>query len=144
MRVKIQIGTIEEALRVEGAIPEFSQVRTAEAYMRKFGEQPHLILIASVDDEHVGYKVGYALDEESFYSWLGGVLPAFRKRGVAQHLLAVQEDWVRRHEYRRIVVKSKNQFPAMLRLLIQNGYKISHVEEGVPIDDAKITFEKSL
>ncbi|MCQ4503637.1 GNAT family N-acetyltransferase, partial [Vibrio parahaemolyticus] len=54
--------------------------------------------------------------------------PQARNEGVAQMLLESQEEWVAEQGYKTLKVKSLNQFPAMLRLLLRNGYLIEKIE----------------
>ena len=103
-----------------------------------------LILIAEADGQPVGCKLGYAAEDGSLYSWLGGVLPAHRKSGLAQRLLEAQEAWASAHGFAAVTVKSMNRYPAMLRLLIRNGYQIRLVEHfGDPARE-RIHFIKPL
>lgn len=44
-------------------------------------------------------------------------------------LLEAQEEWVAEQGYKTLKVKSRNQFPAMLRLLLRNDYIIEKFEE---------------
>lgn len=72
------------------------------------------------------------------------MLPAHRKSGLAQRLLEAQEAWASAHGFAAITVKSMNRYPAMLRLLIRNGYQIRLVEHfGDPARE-RIHFIKSL
>ena len=123
----IRPGTIEEAWHVLQAIPEFDQRRSL-AQLQERLPAGTLILIAEADGQPVGFKLGYAAEDGSLYSWLGGVLPAHRKSGLAQRLLEAQEAWASAHGFAAITVKSMNRYPAMLRLLIRNGYQIRLVE----------------
>ncbi|WP_454774937.1 hypothetical protein [Janthinobacterium tructae] len=56
------------------------------------------------------------------------MLPAHRKTGLAQRLPEAQEAWAGAHGFAPVSVKSMNRYPAMLRLLIRNGYRIRAVE----------------
>ena len=40
-----------------------------------------LINIAFDDTKVVGYKIGYEIDKDTFYSWVGGVDPQYRNDG---------------------------------------------------------------
>lgn len=144
MRISIRPGAIQEALTVEADLPEFGAARTEIDYRQRLGDAPNLILVAEVDGALAGYKVGYAQSEDVFYSWLGGVLPAYRRLGLAQRLLEYQQQWVAQQGYGAIEVRSKNKFPGMLILLIKNGYKIVAVEANAPLDQRKITFRKEI
>ena len=57
----------------------------------------HLSLIAEIENQSVGFKIGYdRFKDGSFYSWMGGVLPEFRKKGVASALADFQENWAKK------------------------------------------------
>ena len=123
----IRPGTLAEAWHVLQAIPEFDQRRSL-AQLQERLLAGALIPIAEADGQSVGFKLGYAAEDGSLSSWLGGVLPAHRKSGLAQRLLEVQEAWASAHGFAAVTVKSMNRYPAMLRLLIRNGYQIRLVE----------------
>ncbi|UQV44002.1 GNAT family N-acetyltransferase [Janthinobacterium lividum] len=139
----IRHGTIEEAWQVLQAIPEFDQRRSL-AQLQDRLPAGALILIAEADGQPVGFKLGYASEDGSFYSWLGGVLPAHRKTGLAQQLLDSQEAWASTHRFAAITVKSMNRYPSMLRLLIRNGYYIRAVEHFGDQAKERIHFNKPL
>ena len=56
------------------------------------------------------------------------MLPAHRMTGLAQRLLDRQEAWAAEYGFPAVTVKSMNRYPAMLHLLIRNGYRIRAVE----------------
>ncbi|CAM2747822.1 GNAT family N-acetyltransferase [Janthinobacterium lividum] len=123
----IRPGSIAEAWHVLQAIPEFDQRRSLAQLQERLPASA-LVLIAEADGQPVGCKLGYAAEDGSLYSWLGGVLPAHRKTGLAQMLLEAQEAWASAHGFAAVTVKSMNRYPAMLRLLIRNGYQVRLVE----------------
>ncbi|MGX9713293.1 GNAT family N-acetyltransferase [Janthinobacterium lividum] len=139
----IRPGSIAEAWHVLQAIPEFDQRRSLAQLQERLPASA-LVLIAEADGQPVGCKLGYAAEDGSLYSWLGGVLPAHRKTGLAQRLLEAQEAWANAHGFAAVTVKSMNRYPAMLRLLIRNGYQIRLVEHfGDPARE-RIHFVKPL
>lgn len=101
----------------------------------------HLIL-AYVEQQAVGFKLGYGLSQEEFYSWLGAVLPDFRGLGIAADLMRAQHEWCRTNGYRKIQTKTQNRFRDMLLLNIQFGFDIIgfHQSDKGP----KIILEKML
>jgi ribosomal protein S18 acetylase RimI-like enzyme len=124
-------------------IPEFQELRTDDVAERM--REGGLLLVAEAAGEIVGFKLGYALSGQGFYSWLGGVVPSCRGQGVARRLLELQEEIVRARGYATITVKSRNRFPAMLKMLIAHQYRIVAVEPPTwPGDEEKIVFEKLL
>jgi predicted GNAT superfamily acetyltransferase len=144
MSIKIEIGSAADIVALSKQIPEFEQATTLELLHSRLDGAESLILVAKLEGTLVGYKVGYQLTEDTFYSWLGGVIPEHRKHGIATLLLNYQEKWVRNSGYKQIKVKSMNRFPGMLNLLISNGYEIVGVDESVCGSEGKIVFLKRL
>ncbi|MGF1765558.1 GNAT family N-acetyltransferase [Aliivibrio kagoshimensis] len=139
----IRIATVEEAHVVFSNIPELERYLSIGEMAAKI-IPGSLILVDELQGELVGFKIGYPLNEVEFYSWLGGVLPKYRKTGSAQKLLEFQEHYVREQGYHSLSVKSQNQFPSMLRLLIRNGYHITDVVEYGHKQNERICFTKLL
>lgn len=139
----IEQTSLARLYAVYGELPEFSNREPLQALSERVGED-YLALVCSDDGRDLGFKLGYAESEHSFYSWLGGVLPEARGRGLAQQLLETQEAWVRQRGFRQIRVKSMNRFPAMLRLLLRNGYLIEGLTQAQDPLRNKIHFVKPL
>jgi len=144
MLVTVEHGTIDDVLCVDAQIPEFDGRTTQQIIVERLIDTPSLILIAKVDAKPIGYKIGYALSKTVFYSWLGGVIPAYRKQGVATKLREQQESWALNAGYLELSVKSMNRYPAMLQLLIASGYQISAYQDNGSSAMAKICFTKNL
>ena len=94
---QIKKGSIEDAVSVSNQIPELENPHPKEVYENRMKGKKHLILIAYVEEEMVGFKVGYDKfeDGQNFYTWMGGVLPDFRKKGIADALSKKQETWIK-------------------------------------------------
>ena len=91
----------------------------------------------------VGFKLGYALNEHTFYSWLGAVHPDYRKQGIANRLAEMQEKWAVKKGFKHLRTKSMNQFKPMMILNLKRGFEIIEVttdKKGL----RKIVFQKSL
>ena len=99
-----------------------------EEYNRRLANVHHKILVAFVDDRPVGFKVGYALDQLTFYSWMGGVMPEFRRLGIARRLAANQEQWAGQNGYRIIKLKTRNIHKRMLIFALKSGFFVEDVE----------------
>lgn len=83
-----------------------------------------MLQLALVDSVVVGYKLGYRRNPEVFYSWLGGVLPPYRRRGIARELLRRQHAWCQSQGYRRVRTDTTNAFRAMLLLNVRAGFDV--------------------
>lgn len=143
--IEIRPGTLEEVVQVVEQITEFARKETTDSLaLRLDNKQGVLVLVALEGEQLLGFKIGYQIDQQTYYSWFGGVSPAARNKGVAQKLLDRQEAWVADRGYRDLKVKSRNQFPSMLRLLIRNGYQIEDFESVDPLRESRIHFIKSL
>ncbi|WP_425666172.1 GNAT family N-acetyltransferase [Vibrio tubiashii] len=145
MSIIYRLGTLEECVQVVEQIAEFAHKESVESLSARLeGKSCSLIQVAQQGDDILGFKIGYQIDETTFYSWFGGVSSLARNKGVAQKLLDIQEQWVTDQGYKQLKVKSRNQFPAMLRLLMKNGYLIENYEQKEPLLESRIHFVKQL
>ncbi|MFA0406545.1 GNAT family N-acetyltransferase [Vibrio splendidus] len=144
MSVIVREGSLEEVVSVVEQIAEFARKESVASLSERLAGKTSLILVAEEAGVLLGFKIGYELDENTFYSWFGGVLPIARNKGVAQAQLDIQEQWVKQQGYQQLKVKSRNQFPAMLRLLLRNGYLIEKLEEKEDINAHRIHFLKQI
>src|SRR5262245_29527853 len=63
-------------------------------FRRRFlGRYNPLILIASLEGQPVGFFTGFELKPTAFFSWLFGVLPDFRRSGIASQLMEAAQAW---------------------------------------------------
>ena len=107
------------------------------------GKKNLLLLTAVIDGEIAAFKIGYEQEDGVFYSWLGGVLSAFRQQGIAAKLMAVQHSWCKQSGYTRVRTYGRNKNKGMLIVNIKAGFNI----ESTFIDKKgrhKIVFEKEL
>lgn len=140
----IREGTIEECLEVATQIPEFADDQYGfEEYQKRLSDVKNLILVAQIENRLVGFKVGYDRDKDnSFYSWMGGVLPEYRKLKIAQQLADYQENWVKKQGYHSITFKTRNYLKPMLIFSLKNGFHIEHVEPREKLEDYRIFLRK--
>lgn len=123
---RIRPGTKEEAFWISTQIPEFEEVYPESEYFRRCADKPHLALIAEqAGGELIGYKVGYERENDgSFYSWVGGVRPGWRRRGIATDLAHAMETWAESQGYNSLRMKTQNQFKGMLHLALGEGFDV--------------------
>ena len=60
-----------------------------ERVINTFEREDLLLLLAYLGDDPVGFKIGYKESRHTFYSAKGGVLKAFRRRGISRRLPAL-------------------------------------------------------
>lgn len=110
---------------------------------RRLRGRRRLLLAAVAEDRVVGYKFGYEDSPGRFYSWIGGVNPAWRRQGIARRLMDRQHEWARQRGYPRVRTHTANEHRNMLLLNIVAGFDvigtlINHKGEG------RIILEKQL
>jgi len=143
MEVQIKTGTIEQAITINKQITEFDNVYSEKEYRGRLKGKKPLILIAFVNNKAVGSKLGY-VEDDYFYSWLGGVLPEYRNRGIAFKLAHLQEEMVKQMGIPKIRFKSQNKFKGMLIFAIKNGFSIIGTVPYDRDEGFKILLEKKL
>ncbi|MEO1436297.1 MAG: GNAT family N-acetyltransferase [Bacteroidota bacterium] len=125
-------------------IPEFTEAYPESKYVERLADKDHLCLAAVLDDQIAGFKIGYALDKTTFYSWVGGVLPAFRQMGLAHSLADEMERICKDRGYRILRMKTQNRFKAMLHFAIGNGFHLTEVIQKESPERYRIVLEKRL
>jgi GNAT superfamily N-acetyltransferase len=132
-----------EFLRVHERIPEFPGKASLEFYTERLKHRLHLGLVAEKDGELLGFKVGYQSDTpDTFYSWMGGVRPEFRKQGIADALAEYQENWAKEKGFKAIYFKTRNRFPAMITFGLSRGFKIMEVIPKGGVEDYRVVMWK--
>jgi len=142
--IVIREGSIPEVLSLSLAIPEFEQPYGGDVYAERLKGKPYLILVAVFGGKLVGFKVGYAWDKKVFYSWMGGVLPAFRRNGVAGILADVQAEWARKSGFTKLFFKTRNKHVDMIRFGLKKGFSITEVIKKDVKEEYRIVMEKDL
>ena len=140
---EIKKGSIETVIELSRQIHEFTAPYEVGEYKKRLQNTNHLILIAYDIEEPVGFKVGYER-EGYFYSWMGGVISDYRKKGIAQKLADEQESWAKQQNYPHVTFKTRNRHQAMLLFGIKNGFQIIGFEKRQNISENRILLRKFL
>lgn len=143
-QVTYRQGTLDDVVQVLHAVPEMQNHNLIQSILDRVSAKQYLAVVAYHGDQPVGCKLGYALNRDNFYSWLGGVVSKHRGQGIAQQLLNEQEAWARAAGFKHLQVKSMNRYPAMLHMLIKNGYQVCGYEDKGAVETSKICFSKGL
>lgn len=102
-----------------------------------------LTLLCYHQKQLIGFKIGYKYNASTFYSWVGGVLPDYRKNGIGKQLSQLQEQVIKRKGYNTLRTKSMNRFKPMMILNLKNGFDIKSIYTN-ETGQTKIVFEKQL
>jgi predicted GNAT superfamily acetyltransferase len=93
-------------------------------------------------DKIVGFKVGYAMSQRKYYSWLGGVDRAFRRRGIASALMNQQHRWIATRGYTVVETSANRENIAMAQVNLRHGFSVC----GMRVEAARtqVLYSKSL
>ncbi len=123
----------------------FRPARDVESFKRRFrGRYNVLQLLARLQDRPVGFFLGFELKPTVYFAWFYGVLPDFRRQGVASQLMDAVHAWAKQNEYESIRFECHNQHRPMLHLAIALGYDIVGIRWDPDRGDNLVIFEKVL
>ncbi|TGD83032.1 GNAT family N-acetyltransferase [Hymenobacter wooponensis] len=105
------------------------QAQAAELRYQQ-ARSPVQVWLAESEGKLVGCKLGYERKPGHYYSWLGGVEPAFRGQGTAAELMRQQHAWCQQWGYQRIRTQTYNQWRGMLLLNLRVGFDIVGTMQG--------------
>lgn len=141
----IREASATELLWVHEHIPEFPGKASLDFYTDRLKHRLSLALVAEREGELLGFKVGYQNETpDTFYSWMGGVRPEFRKHGIADALAEFQETWARERGFKTVFFKTRNRFPAMIAFGLKRGFKIIGVLPKGGVEDYRVVMRKEL
>jgi GNAT superfamily N-acetyltransferase len=123
----------------------FRPPRDVESLRRRFlGRYNVLQLIARIGDRPVGFFLGFELKPGVYFAWFYGVLPEFRRQGIASQLMEAVHSWAQQNDYNSIRFECHNQHRPMLHLAIALGYDIVGIRWDPDRGDNLVIFEKVL
>lgn len=88
------------------------------------GRNNPLILLAQVDRQPAGFALGYEIKASTYYCWLTGVLPAYRKAGIASQLMEAMTAWAREHAYHVLRFECYNRARPMLKIAVEQNFDV--------------------
>jgi predicted GNAT superfamily acetyltransferase len=138
---KPNLQTLEQIKEVCRSV--FAVFDVEELDLRINSAEKLLTILACADDEMVGFKLGYQIDSQKFYSWLGGVKSEYRKQGIGDELMKRQHVWCKQNGFQIVQTKTKNSFKPMLILNIKTGFDIVELQLNKN-GEIKIVMEKEL
>ena len=142
--VHIKEVSIDEALQVHLEIPEFDAI-DHELIEKRCGNKNTLIICAYLDGQKAGYLIGYdKFGGGSFYCWMAGVIPRYRRRGTLTSLMAYCMQWATTCGYAKLKIKTRNNRREMLSFLVANEFNFIEVEQKEPISQNRISLERAL
>lgn len=116
-----------------------------ERVINTFDREGLMMLLAYAGDATCGFKIGYRENRHTFYSAKGGVLPTFRRHGVARRLLLVMLDLVKAEGYQTFAFDTfPNRHPGMSVMALTEGFRLVRADFNTTYHDYRLRFEKRL
>lgn len=130
---------------INSKIPEFDIGLNIDYLNGRVEGKINIILISYIDEEPVGYLIGYERDSDgSFYCWLAAVLPRHRRKGILREMMKYLEDWAAKRGYDKIKIKTRNSRREMLHYLVKSEFHFVEVEPSSEIFENVIHLEKRI
>ena len=143
-RIEI-VGKSELALVGDLYSQVFQPPHDAGFFQRRLlGRYNELIMIAHVDDRPVGFFIGFELKPGTFFEWLYGVLPDYRRAGIASQLMDAAHAWAREHGYHASRMECHNHHRPMLHLAIARNFDVLGIRWDPDHQENLVIFEKHL
>ena len=123
----------------------FRPGRDIDSFRRRFrGRYNVLMLMARIDDNPVGFFMGFELKPTVFFAWFYGVIPEYRRQGIASQLVEAVHAWAKQNDYESLRFECHNQHRPMLHMAIALGYDIVGIRWDPDRGDNLVIFEKVL
>jgi GNAT superfamily N-acetyltransferase len=123
----------------------FRPSRDLESLRRRFrGRYNVLQLVARLEERPVGFFLGFELKPTVYFAWFYGVLPEFRRQGIASQLMDAVHSWAQQNDYESVRFECHNHHRAMLHLAITLEYDIVGIRWDPDRGDNLLIFEKVL
>lgn len=88
------------------------------------GRMKPLVQVARIDDDAVGFYVGYELKPNTHYTWVVGVVPEMRRAGIASQLMHAAENWSQAEGYKYMRFECDNRIRPFLHFGISADFDI--------------------
>jgi len=123
----------------------YRPARDIESFRRRFlGRHNVLQMIAHVREQPVAFFLGFELKPTTFFAWFYGVLPDFRRQGIATQLMEAVHAWASEQGYESLRLECHNSARPMLHLCIELGYTVAGIRYEHERADNLVIFEKTL
>lgn len=142
---EIGVDDLHKALKVLNEIPEFDEYFIPDSIKKRIVNKQTIFLIAEFAGKVIGCKIAYnRYYDGSIYSWLGGVLPIYRRQGVATALQKELERLALKRFFNSIKMKTRNTHSEMLRFAIKQDYLICNFHKKETLLESRIEMIKVL
>lgn len=111
---------------------------------RLVGRYNPLLLVAHVEKQPIAFSTGFELKPTVYFSWLTGVLPDYRRSGIASQIHEAQMAWAVEHGYHHIRMECHNSHRPILMMAIKMNFNIVGMRWDPDRTENLIIFEKQI
>ncbi len=141
----IVVGPSEVELITDLYNQVFSPGVDTEFFTRRFaGRHNETMMVAMIEGMHVGFIIGFELMPSTYFTWLCGVLPDFRRARVSTQLMQALFAWSRDNDYSILRFECRNQHRPMLHVAITEGFDLVGMRYDTFTANNVAIFEKEL
>lgn len=101
-------------------------------------------MVAEIEKSPAGFIIGFELMPSTYFCWLCGVLPDYRRQSIATQLIRAQHAWARDQHYEIMRFECQNQHRPMLQVAIGEGYDLVGIRWDTASGNNVVIFEKDL
>ena len=143
---KVEVLGLGDVPLITDLYNQIYKPRRDEAFFKRrfLGRYNPVIMTAIVDGNPVGFFLGFELKPSVFFEWLYGVLPHYRRQGIAAQLMDAANAWAKQHEYTSSRLECHNQHRPMLHMAIKAEYDILGIRWDPDRHANLVIFEKAL
>ncbi len=110
-----------------------------------FDREDLMLLLAYVEREPAGFKIGYRENRFTYYSAKGCVLPEYRRHGIARMMLYEMMERALAKGYVRMAFDTfPNKHPGMTVMGLREGFRVVKADYNAVYRDYRLRFEKKL
>jgi len=141
----ITVGTGELGAITELYNRVFSPPTDAEFFRRRFqGRYNVTLLLALLEEQPVGFAIGFELMPSTYFVWLCGVSPDVRRLSIGTQLMQALHGFAGDHNYSALRFECQNQHRPMLHFAITEGYDLVGIRWDTVSGNNVVIFEKDL
>lgn len=116
-----------------------------ERVINTFDREDLMILLVAIEGEPVGFKIGYRENRFVYYSAKGGVLPEYRRQGLARKMLYEMMSRARERGYIRFAYDTfPNHHAGMTIMGLQEGFRVVKADFNKTYKDWRLRLEKRM
>ena len=139
------IGPSELELVVELYNDVFTPSRDLAFFERRLQGRAHILtMVAEVEGRPVGFTCGMELKPNTWFNWLIGVLPDYRRAGISSQLLEAEHAWAADRDYTFARMECHNQHRPVLHTAMTLGFNVVGVRWDSDRQNNLVVLEKEI